>query len=500
MPFSYSNVRDVNYYYQIHQGKSLKSLNELLIFAAKQYNSDEVNEIIALVQLGANAEIEATDKEGYTALMHACWAGNIKIASFLISKGAHVEVKYKYGMSLFEFCSQHGYVEIVALLLERGVKAGIDNALGLAASQGHLKVVELLINHGANPNSFSPSLEHTPLMWAIRNNDILFFECLIKLGADPHQVDYWGDTILMYTVDKSNDRQNGKTYLEWIKLLITKYKVDVNAIGSKGKTTLMRAYDLEVVNLLIENGAKINSVDSEGNTALMTYCANVPNVYVVVDMLKIIECFIKYDTNILLVNNQNQTAVMQLINFPTRKEVLIYRLLCEMTVEQRKALAALGEQHKNHVDSFELKLKANLNTIKAHISHEVDGVIPVLFKKVCLLNEMLSKDMVGQISHFILELTLPEHFKKYFANEQNDCWYLHRLSTDISIALEERAQKIYEERLQQPAVLFLGNNNKNKRKAEDELRDRSEIKKLKSEENMDEDEGFSKKNNFCYQQ
>jgi ankyrin repeat protein len=54
---------------------------------------------------------------------------------------------------------------------------------------------------------------------------------------------------------------------------LLEYGADVNAIDSEGKTALMYAcysdYSIEIVKLLLERGAYITMTDNKGNTPLM---------------------------------------------------------------------------------------------------------------------------------------------------------------------------------------------------------------------------------------
>jgi ankyrin repeat protein len=75
------------------------------------------------------------------------------------------------GKTLLHVASEHGHVEIVTLLLERGAEImgradGGLTALHLAAGNGHRRVAELLLENGAELNALDTYHNSTPLGWA----------------------------------------------------------------------------------------------------------------------------------------------------------------------------------------------------------------------------------------------------------------------------------------------------------------------------------------------
>lgn len=71
-----------------------------------------------LVEKGA--DVNAKDKDGYTALMYVAYAGNLEIAKILIKNGADVNVKDKDGWTALMFARLSKKADITELLKKSG--------------------------------------------------------------------------------------------------------------------------------------------------------------------------------------------------------------------------------------------------------------------------------------------------------------------------------------------------------------------------------------------
>ena len=164
------------------------------------------------------------------------------------------------------FASQEGHLEVIKLLLENGaninaqVKWGdeedekYETALQLASMKGHLEVVKLLLENGANPNIQGENDDqyvHSALHSASEEGHLKVVKLLLENGANINMKEPLGWTALHYAYNN----------LEMVKLLI-KNGADVNIEDEDGRTPLHSASQeghLEVIKLLLENGADINA-------------------------------------------------------------------------------------------------------------------------------------------------------------------------------------------------------------------------------------------------
>jgi uncharacterized protein len=104
----------------------------------------------------------------------------------------------------------------------------------------------------------------TPLHWAVRDNDLVKAETLIRAGADVKTANRYGVTPLYLAA------VNGSAPM--IEKLL-KAGADSNAVGNEGETALMtaaRTGNVDAAKVLIEHGATVDAKENwRGQTALM---------------------------------------------------------------------------------------------------------------------------------------------------------------------------------------------------------------------------------------
>ncbi|KAK6340259.1 hypothetical protein TWF730_002023 [Orbilia blumenaviensis] len=137
-----------------------------------------------------------------------------------------------------------------------------ESPLWWATTKGHLAIVELLLNNGANPNIVTRS-GSTPLSQAAAGGQTRMAKLLIHSGADIHARNTFGETIL------SSIAGTGLTSL--VKLLLNQ-GADPNTQDIYGKTPLLTASkygNVSIMKLLLDAGADINTAEIRGITPLM---------------------------------------------------------------------------------------------------------------------------------------------------------------------------------------------------------------------------------------
>ena len=89
-------------------------------------------------------------------LFAAARKGDVTAVKAFLDRGVSVNAKARYDRTALSFAAHRGHLEVVQLLLERGADPNVkdtfygSSALALAASERHLPVVQALLNRGAD--------------------------------------------------------------------------------------------------------------------------------------------------------------------------------------------------------------------------------------------------------------------------------------------------------------------------------------------------------------
>jgi ankyrin repeat protein len=244
-----------------------------LMFAARQGAMDA-----ARVLAGSAADLNATDPDGATALVFAVINAHFDLAAMLLEKGADPNVTDETGMAAL-----YAAVDMHTLGGDQSRPAP-----KLVDQIDAVKLIQLLLAHGANPNTqlkkpilgrnhsrgdASLGAGTTVLMRAVKTNDVTVTKLLLNAGADPFLTQKDHTNVLMiaaaggavaggYAVAFNGTEADTN---EIIKLCLER-GVDVNAFNVNGQTALHHAAERgadQVVKFLAENGAKLDSKDRQ---------------------------------------------------------------------------------------------------------------------------------------------------------------------------------------------------------------------------------------------
>jgi ankyrin repeat protein len=140
----------------------------------------------------------------------------------------------------------------------------------LEGKEGHVRMVNALIDRGADVNAPSTNPEHkkaTPLMVASINGRVEVMRVLLAAGARVHLGDSDGRTALMHA------SYNGQ--VEAIRVLLAA-GAQINQVDAIGGTALMAASaqgQVEAIRVLLAAGTQINHLDAHGQTAILAASA-----------------------------------------------------------------------------------------------------------------------------------------------------------------------------------------------------------------------------------
>jgi ankyrin repeat protein len=219
---------------------------------------------VARLLLVSGADIELTDSKGWNALRRACENGYVELVKLLLKRGSLASITQTApdGMTPLNVAVRSKN-EALAMLVLAAQPADYDDNEGLryphvdtnlyaAAGYNFLKVAEALLKRGANPNRgriTAPT--RTPYMGAAQEGHLAMLDLLHQYGADVNAVSSDGSTALDSAIN------NGRAPA--VKCML-RHGVDVHATHAAHDAPLKRAITdghLSVVRVLLDAGVQV---------------------------------------------------------------------------------------------------------------------------------------------------------------------------------------------------------------------------------------------------
>jgi ankyrin repeat protein len=157
-----------------------------LVEAAKNGNLTGVQ-----AALRNHADVNAAQPDGATALHWAAEIDDLEIADQLIAARANAKAANRYGVTPLSLACTNGSAAMIEKLLAAGADANSklpegETALMTASRTGKLDAVHVLLKHGANVNAKETWRGQTALMWAAAEGHAAVVQELLRSGADMH--------------------------------------------------------------------------------------------------------------------------------------------------------------------------------------------------------------------------------------------------------------------------------------------------------------------------
>lgn len=238
----------------------------------------------ARILVTAGADVNESDANGITPLVMAISNSHVDVARFLMDHGADINASDWYGRTPLWTAVETRNMDVDNATFENSIDREPLFAL-----------IEALIDRGANPNvrmkevppirramlrvtgslSWVDFTGQTPFLTAALSGDLRVMRLLLAHGADPHIPTIAGTTALMaaagvnWVVAQTYD-EGPKALLEAVQLC-WELGMDVNAVNSMGLTALHGAANRgsdDIIRFLVEKGANLDVKDKEGRTPL----------------------------------------------------------------------------------------------------------------------------------------------------------------------------------------------------------------------------------------
>ncbi len=214
---------------------------------------------------GGDPSVESMNTAGATPLVLAAQKGHLDIVRLLLDAGAEKDYKTKNGQTALSLAAQNDHYDVVQFLLEKGAEVNAPDMV--LDNVVYPDVVKLLLDHGADIKAVDSSGE-TALNQAARDGNFAVVKLLLEKGADPNTVAPNGEAVLFQAAIFGKDKETVEILLDKGANANFKNKNRTGATVLHVLSTYSpREEDLNMMKVLIEKGADVNVRAKRGLTS-----------------------------------------------------------------------------------------------------------------------------------------------------------------------------------------------------------------------------------------
>lgn len=202
--------------------------------------------------LDKSSSLIASSREASLALVCASAIGRIDVVTSLVQRGTRINYLAPNGFRALAAASLNGHINVIQFLLNENAlvnpSSGVPTALTCAAEKGYDEIVDLLVTNGADPNLPGRG-GWTPLFYAIAHGNSDTAKRLLEVGGYLNVRSMSGTTPL-HIVARENH--------EGVANLLLDLKANIEARDDDGDTPLhfaVMSEHVEVLHLLLNHGA-----------------------------------------------------------------------------------------------------------------------------------------------------------------------------------------------------------------------------------------------------
>ena len=240
--------------------------------------SEDIKKLKALLKKN-----DASTEDKKLLLRAAAMTGKLNSLKVLLDSGAELQQS-----TAIVAAAGYGQYECLKFLCEQGADVNEvdfrgESALISATRFKHHKCAKFLIQNGADKNYLS-SKGKSALIVASKTTNFDMMRLLLLAGSDVNKGSAVTVSPLFWLTSRVRHKCRGSVNVlvelakcehdKCLKLLINE-GADVNIVNSEGRTPLMNACEKEnspFVEILLQSGADVNARNSTRDTALMTAC------------------------------------------------------------------------------------------------------------------------------------------------------------------------------------------------------------------------------------